>query len=393
MKEKILFEPNYELSLLNGKEDISMFVTEKTININNKKYRVINYIKDSLSDDLITTFGLLRSVVINENNNIVSFSPPKSIQLSKFIELEPEKKDYIIAEEFIEGTMVNLFWVWNEDMINGYWELTTKSIVSANSSFYKYNNNITFRDMFMETIKLLNFNLNHLNYNYSYSFVLQHPKNRIVVPFETPSLYLVAIYQIYNNVDGNTRIVSINMEEIREKCEWVLKGIKFPKIYKWNNYIDLINKYKLNTSYKEMGLVIHNLLNGTRTKIRNPTYEYVRRLRGNQPILQYQYLILRKEGNVKNFLHYYPEYKNEFSFFRDCLHNFTLNLYQNYKNCYIKRVKPLNEYPQNFRTHMFHIHKNYIEEMKPLNLYITYSYVIKFVNELHINLLMHSLNY
>ena len=96
---------------------------------------------------------------------------------------------------------------------------------------------------------------------FCYSFVLQHPKNRIVVPFETPSLYLVAIYQIYNNVDGNTRIVSINMEEIREKCEWVLKGIKFPKIYKWNNYNDLINKYKLNTSYKEMGLVIHNLLN------------------------------------------------------------------------------------------------------------------------------------
>jgi hypothetical protein len=62
-------------------------------------------------------------------------------------------------------------------------------------------------------------------------------------------------------------------------------------------------------------------------------------------------------------------------------------------NCYIKREKPLGEYPQNFKTHMFHIHDIYNKELKPLNLHVSYSFVISFVNEMTPSLLMHSLNY
>jgi len=394
-------EPFFEIGNINGFNEFitetfktDKFIMKKSIDSNNNKYKIVSYNKSLLSNDLISTNGLIRSVVINKNNKIVSFAPPKSIPLNDFIKNEPEKKEYIIAEEFIEGTMINLFWIESDNVDNGYWELSTRSCVGANSSFYKTEENLTFRDMFMETIKLLNFNLNNLNNRYSYSFVLQHPKNRIVVPFETPSLYLVSIYQIFNNTNNKQHIVQINMLDIREKYEWVLKGIKFPQIYKWNNYTDLIYKYaSMNTSYKILGVVIHNLSNGTRTKIRNPNYEIVRNLRGNQPKLQYQYLKLRKEEKVKQFLTYYPEYKDDFAFFRVCLHNFTSTLYKNYISCYIKKEQPLIEFPQNFRTHMFNIHQFYIKEFKQINLKITYSFVISFVNELPINLLLHSLNF
>ena len=40
---------------------------------------------------------------------------------------------------------------------------------------------------------------------------------------------------------------------------------------------------------------------GTRTKIRNNNYEVVRKLRGNQPKLQYNYLCLKQVIKLKNF--------------------------------------------------------------------------------------------
>ena len=55
--------------------------------------------------------------------------------------------------------------------------------------------------------------------------------------------------------------------------------------------------------YKIVGAVVK--CNGVRTKIRNPTYENVRLLRGNQPKLQYRYLMLRSNQKVSEYLKYY----------------------------------------------------------------------------------------
>ena len=61
----------------------------------------------------------------------------------------------------------------------------------------------------------------------------------------------------------------------------------------------------MNTSYHIQGVVIKTD-DGARYKFRNPNYEHVRHLRGNQPKLQYQYLVLRQSGKVKEYLQYYP---------------------------------------------------------------------------------------
>jgi hypothetical protein len=149
----------------------------------------------------------------------------------------------------------------------------------------------------------------------------------------------------------------------------------------------------MNTSYDIVGVMIHNTETGERTKIRNPVYEQVRNLRGNQPKLQYQYLCLRKEGKVKDFLKFYPENKSEFSTFRDQVHLFTNTLYSNYVSCYIKKEKPLMEFAQQYRTHMFNIHQIYMKDLREKKLYINNTVVQKYVNELHPSLLMYSLNF
>jgi hypothetical protein len=288
--------------------------------------------------------------------------------------------------------MINVFYD-NTIGLTGGWEIATRNTVGATSSFFKNTPTKTFREMFLEAAKENNLILDNLNPFFCYSFVLQHPENRIVVPFKKPQLYLVAAYYIDDNHKENIKVYSMNMNDVRNYL-WANSTIKFPKIYDWNTYSDLIDNYgSMNTKYDILGVVIYNKKTGERTKIRNPVYEQVRHLRGNQPKLQYQYLSLRKQGKVKDFLNFYPENKKNFSTYRDQVHLFTDTLFSNYISCYIKKEKPLNEFPEQYKTHMFHIHQKYINELREKKMFITNTIVIEYVNNLHPSLLMYCLNY
>jgi len=357
---------------------------------NNSSYKVVRYDKNFLSCDLIPTYGLCRSVIINSKNKVVGFSPPKSISSEQFIQKYNENTPGVVFEQFVEGTMINVFW---DDSIGleGGWEISTRNTVGATSSFYKSKQSKTFRDMFLEAASENKMDFSILDKKYSYSFVVQHPENRIVVPFKNPQLYLVAVYSINNDND----IITVDAHDSQQFKEFFsTTSVKFPHYYTFHTYSDLIeNSASMNTRYDVVGVVLHNKLTGERSKIRNPVYEQVRNLRGNQPKLQYQYLSLRKEGRVGEFLKFYPESKKEFSGFRDQVHLFTNTLFSNYVSCYIKKEKPLKEFSAQYRTHMFNIHQTFINELREKKHFVTNTVVQKYVNELHPSLLMYCLNF
>lgn len=359
---------------------------------NNTSYKIVRYDKNFLSVDLISTYGLCRSVIINNNNKVVGIAPPKSIPCDEFIKKYSEGSDGVVAEEFIEGTMMNVFW---DDSIglNGGWEISTRNTIGATSSFYKGPNAKTFRDMFLEAVVKNNLLLDNLEKEYCYSFVLQHPANRIVVPFKTPQLYLVAVYSIFNEEDQIYANVH-NSQDFRDVFHALNTSVRFPETYTFEKYADLIEKYaSMNTSYDVVGIVLHNRLTGERAKIRNPVYEQVKNLRGNQPKLQYQYLSLRKEGRVSEFLKFYPENKSHFSTYRDQVHLFTETLFKNYMSCYIKKEKPLILFSDQYRTHMFNLHQKYLNELREKKQIVNSSVVQKYVNEIQPSLLMYCLNF
>ena len=271
--------------------------------------------------------------------------------------------------------------------------IATRNTVGANSSFYKGEYAKTFKTMFLEAATNNNLFSDNLAKENCYSFVLQHPENRIVVPFKQPQLYLVAVYKINNDVNN----ISVNVLDIQKYKDlfYVLNvTVKFPEIYILDKYADLIQKYaSMNTSYSILGIVLYNKLTGERAKIRNPVYEQVRNLRGNQPKIQYQYLCLRKEGKVGEYLKFYSENKKDFSTFRDQVHLFTNTLFTNYRSCYIKKEKPLLEFSEQYRTHMFNIHQTFLNELREQKLFVTNTVVIKYVNEMHPSLLMYCLNF
>jgi len=388
--------PIFLSNINNNIETPNHFLKFKSIvSKTDNNYKIINYDKSLLSSDLISTYGLYRSVIVNNKNKVVCYAPPKSFSSDFFIKKYSfnDNSNSIIAEEFVEGTMINVFW-------NETWEISTRNTVSANSSFYQTTPKKTFRIMFLEACKEINLSFENLNKKYCYSFVLQHPENRIVVPFKKPVLYLVAAYLIVNENNGiNALVYPIMLNNINNEIIHHFgldnSSVRFPKKYTdCDSYTELIEKYaSMNTSYDILGVVLHNSITGERTKIRNPVYEQVRQLRGNQPKLQYQYLHLRNQGKIADFLKYFPENKHQFSEFRDQVHLFTNTLFSNYISCYIKKEKPLIEYPEQYRIHMFNLHRKYLNELKEKKQFITNTAVKQYVNELHPSLLMYTLNY
>ena len=126
-----------------------------------------------MSNAMYGTCGILKSLLFTEENRLLSFSPPKAHNSENFVDMFPDLSK-LQVEEFVDGTMINLFWDTNHDD----WEITTRRKVGANNYYYTYTNNYhqpTFRSMFYDTAKQCELNIDQLDRNYSYSFVLSIP--------------------------------------------------------------------------------------------------------------------------------------------------------------------------------------------------------------------------
>ena len=351
----------------------------------NSEYNILKYNKKMINDDNIETSGLFRSLILYKNN-ILSFSPPKSIRESVFIKKYTESE--VFAEEFVEGTMVNVFFVQDKDE----WEISTRSGIGGKMTYFqngKINAEDTFRYMFLDCCSKSNLSFDALNNNYCYTFVFQHPNNRIVAPFSEPKLYLVAAYEIDNL---NMSITEVSRQEQINMME--LTGVKIPWRKDFDCYDELRKEWASgNTDYKTVGVILKNKTTGERSKMRNPKYEMVRELRGNHPKLQYQYIVLRQLGKVKDYLEYYGEAKKSFSEFRKHIHLFTTQLHLNYIDCYVKKKKAFVDYSGEYKPHMYALHNKYINGMRQNGLYITRRVVIDYVNQLPPARLMFSINF
>lgn len=396
----------YNLNLVNGCDMNPVYRCELTdalqkLNLTQKKhlykgedYYTIRYMKNMLTHDTYNTSGLFRSV-IHKNGQIVSFAPPKSIHYDLFIQgVNPS--EVVSVEEFVEGTMINVFWTGNE------WEIATRSSVGGSVSFFLENVKLqkythTFRWMFLDAVLYCETDaspnntlftcLETIPKNYVLSFVLQHPKNRIVTPIVEPAIYLVKVYDVSNS----DNVIEVNLDTISNSLpSWV----KYPQPLN----TEYINQLTLkNIDYKVVGVILtgkHSVTgNMVRTKIRNPNYEHVKMLRGNQPKLFERFLMLRQEKKITEYLTYYPEYTKLFFEFKETVHHFTFLLYNHYVSCFIKKEAPLREYSNQFKPHMYSLHELYKSTLKNNKQFVTKRTVETYVNSVSPSLLMYSIHY
>ena len=281
------------------------------------------------------------SVILeNPSRNLLSFAPPKTmdysdisvfLQSSEFQEL---CNNDIHVSELVEGTFLHLFY---DNRIQS-WEIATKRAIGGRYSYYhipdQYSPN--YREMMMEAFHLpfesegryissIPF-LKDLPKNYCYSWILQHPKNHIVIPIETPKMFLVSVYEI----DAVEQTATFISPEIYQKWSVLEKPVKekiiyFPKTFSSiispkNEKKTILNYIQENASshtpYFHMGLVFTNLVSGKRATFLNPNYLEMAEVRGNHSNLLYQYLCLKRIQKIQIFLHYFPQYQTLFNIYK-----------------------------------------------------------------------------
>jgi hypothetical protein len=282
-----------------------------------------------------------------ETKKVLCFSPPKLIEMDEFKKNNPEINDNILVNEVIEGTMLNLFY----DPRIQSWEISSKGAVGGNYWFYrnqysvgKYKDaeQLTFRQMFLnvlranegEDINDLVF-LEYLSKEYCYSFILQHPLNHIVKNITSPILYLVSVYHLLED-----RIVCIPPTIFEEwNCFLNVRGIiDFPRRFDEESYEEIQERYcLLDSSHHTVGVMFYNLKTGDHAIMENESYKVVRELRGNNPNLQYHYLVLRHTDKVNEFLHIFPKYKSLFYQFYKQYNDYIRQLHQSYIKYYVQK--------------------------------------------------------
>ena len=344
------------------------------------KHSIIRYIKK------LPEHMHYRSVVRdNKSGNIVCVAPSKSV------EFQDDMYHNILAEEFIDGTMINLFWG-GED-----WEIATRSCVGGKNKFYK--DVPTFRHMFLSALPT-ELDLDELprlsenNRALVYSFVLQHKDNRIVSPITENRVYLVEIFEIENK----ETLASINNLPLRENkfAKHLIETHKFlrPSLYKLNctktDVRVLKDKYASeHTPYMVQGVVFKNLDLGLRAKYRNPNYETIRRLRGNQSSPLYRFLESNFNGTLTTYLKYYSEEKEAINNYKTIWWNYVKQLHKFYVMCYIKHIKTVKAYPYEYKIHMYKLHDLYKQTCKITCL----KKVSEYMTALHPSQQMYVLNY
>jgi hypothetical protein len=328
---------------------------------------------------------IFRSLITDQTGSIVSIAPAKSLPNDDFLGIFTDTAR-MRATEIVEGTMINLFW-------NGsQWEIATKRSVGCDYHFFRNEyfpglpepEQKSFRQMMLDAVSetYIGGFANSLNLakNRCYSFVVQHPSNHIVVPVDAAALYLVGCYEIEAH-----SYKFIDVFDLKE--QFAGSQVKFPRCFvdtseqvaieqcfdcahALNSPVTIGNIVRVTknptNSYRIPGVMITELDTGFRTSFANVKYEEVKLLRGNNPNLHYQYLVLRKVNRDAEFLRYFPQYSAHFARFREHFDAFATRIHRLYIDVHVTKVIALDAVvDKRDKYHIQKLHYNfYIPALK-----------------------------
>ena len=408
-------------------------------------FYTLKYDRAKLTAEQYSAMGRFRSVVFDSNGNVCCVAPPKMLTLSdefKSHEVNSSSSN-LTAEELVEGIMVNLFWKYDnvhEDhhQYSGKWYMATKSwvgevsfdhIIQAEAQaqlaevgetavessefgkeeasgaadeprgFQKLGVKEVLRRRICDVLSLLPGGLDSIPKNYCYSCVVQHPKNQIVNNITVPKLYLVAVYELSQvdptaGVDTGVNVVRIDRDIFSKNfggsvsyMPSTLTCVSDETTTETTHTVEDYCKMYASTDTRSVslpGVVFVDKDTGFCYKKRNPKYESVKKRKGMEQKLSAQYLQLRKNRAIDEYLKYHPQHSRAFQQIRERLHEYTQKLYDAYIEHYVKKnAKPLKEYDRELKIHMYKVHYDvYLAKMKENGVFVTKHTIIDYVNQL-----------
>jgi hypothetical protein len=276
-----------------------------------------------------------RSVVWDTETN-----RPVCVAVSKASEGEPVGD--CVEQEYLDGFMINS---WTDS--SGKTTIATRSSIGATGTFHSKK---TFATLFQEAFDKSIVQVVNPSHTFT-SYIVQHPENRCVSPVSEPKLYI--IHSGFVDADGTVTIVeNNNLPKAVEEPTWKVQG----KVYKDGK--------------------------GNRWRVRNPAYEMVKHLRGNDARPDVRYIRLRQQKLVDTYLYYYPEDKEKFVEYENKIKLLIQDLYDLYVKVHIRKEVKLEEIEDIYRPHVYALHGYYLSTLKSVGFFIRNKEVTDYINKL-----------
>lgn len=310
--------------------------------------------KADLSNPIVRAF---RSVIWDSlGNRPVFVAPAKSEPLTT---APPTYDQTLLVEDFVDGVMVNVFM----DPRAAKWRLATRSRLDADNKFYEH----TFASLFMSawlTCYPTAPAFENLSPAMSYSFVLQHPANRIVVPVGVPQVWCVEASTINPLGQVMTLPVGGMLPLLSPRRYAVTDATQFTQ---------LLQHLEVHEGIRSQGLVLRELGTGKRWKARTNAYVMTKKLRGNHSRLEYVWFENMQKGTLDTYLGLYPEEKPAASVAMKNWTRILTEVYEWYVHVYKVRDVAKDTIPAHYKGVLFDLHGEYIKRLAPAKLSLTWN--------------------
>ena len=275
--------------------------------------------------------GQYRSMIWNKVTNTgVPVAPARGLPFNDAV--ADGVKDFV-AEEFVDGTMINIVW----DPALSKWVPFTRTQIGATGHFFGTR---PFAELFWETFRGYGLTEADLDTSVAYSWVLQHPEERIVAapPYGIARLFLIrATGDIGSRLQPYRPAVYPSLKSLEDVKEFVFSQGR-----------------RLGAQFQGVCL---KTADGKRYKLRTNEYDEARHLRGNQAKRPYLWLERWSEGRLGQYLRLYPEEACDAETVVGQFKDATQELHTLYLQVYRQKTMPLGQAPQKYRKLLWDLHQ------------------------------------
>ena len=327
-------------------------------------YALIHYEK-GYSNLTLPHVRAFRSVVWDTAlNRPVSVTPFKSVDGESLPEDRVIGGSDLRVESFVDGVMLGAFW----DTYTGTLRVHTRSCMDAQCRYFSQTK--TFATMFHEAMVDIGPTfLKEIRPGLCYTFVLQHPENRIVVPVHAPRLYMVQCMEI-DAATGNVQ------DRTPAQNELTIAGIS-----SWPDLLIKMHAWNLLLKHRFQGVVVKDISTGMRWKIRTPEYNRVRKLRGNSARRDFLWLNAWRTGTLPAYLELYPEERMTAMGVVERWKRACADVYQYYIDVFKAHSVPKTAIPSKYRPLVYGLHTLYIQTLRPAGRSVTWADAVKYLND------------
>jgi hypothetical protein len=285
---------------------------------------------------------------------------------------EALKPSECTIESFVDGVMIGMFW----DKYSNRWRIHTRSTLDAACRYYSQTT--TFATLFWSTLSAAGVRPDVLDKTLTYTWILQHPENRVVCEVRSPRV--TAVETIRVGVDAKVEFVPVPRETVPGTVRTTLPG-GGGAVQSWDSLRALLADWNRRFKHNIQGLVIKDG-HGRRWKVRTAEYNRVRVLRGNTPRRDWIWLNTWKGGPAAMHAYFlvYPEENAAANALIERWKSVTNDVYRIYVDAFKARTLDRKSIPAKYRPLVYGLHNKYMTELKPAGQTLTWKATVEWMN-------------